>query len=137
MIKIYFLALTIAVVQTCVAQQKENASTATSVEIKNLTAEEFDAALKADKDAVILDVRTPEEVAKGKIPGAINVDFNGANFKKEIKALDKRKKYFVYCAKGGRSIKAVDTMVDLGFKNVTNLEEGFGNWQEKGMPVVK
>jgi rhodanese-related sulfurtransferase len=120
-----------------VAQQKENASTATSVEIKNLTAEEFDAALKADKDAVILDVRTPEEVAKGKIPGAINVDFNGANFKKEIKALDKRKKYFVYCAKGGRSIKAVDTMVDLGFKNVTNLEEGFGNWQEKGMPVVK
>ena len=39
--------------------------------VKVLTAEEFSAAVKADKKAVVLDVRRPDEFAAGHIEGAV------------------------------------------------------------------
>ena len=106
-------------------------------EKESLNATSFQAKLKKTPDAVVLDVRTPEEVAQGKIKNATNIDFNSDDFKKKISALDKNKTYFVYCAKGGRSSKAVDLMSSLGFKKLVNLEDGFIGWEEKGLPVEK
>ncbi len=42
--------------------------------MKELTQEEWQEKLKNDKDAVILDVRTEEEVDEGYIPNAKNID---------------------------------------------------------------
>jgi rhodanese-related sulfurtransferase len=95
----------------------------------------FNKAIQETPDGVVLDVRTPEEVSKGKIKGAVNIDFNAPDFKKKISKLDKDKPYLVYCAKGVRSSKAVAEMTALGFTKLTNLEGGFDNWKEKEMPV--
>jgi phage shock protein E len=105
--------------------------------IKTVDAKTFQNKLKENPNAVLLDVRTAEEVSKGTIPGAVNIDFNAPDFTSRIASLAKDKTYFVYCAKGGRSSKATEQMSDAGFKTLYNLEGGFVGWQEKGMPVQK
>lgn len=96
----------------------------------DLTQNEWTSKLEADNNAVVLDVRTPEEVAQGVIPNAIHIDiFKGQGFIDEVEALDKSKTYFVYCKAGGRSGQACAVMNQLGFKQTYNLLGGFSQWQ--------
>jgi len=96
----------------------------------DLTQQEWVSELATDNNAVILDVRTPEEVAEGIIPNAIHIDiFKGQGFVDEVQQLDKTKTYFVYCKAGGRSGQACNVMNQLGFKKAYNLLGGFSEWQ--------
>lgn len=100
-----------------------------------LPAKEFADQLKADPSIVLIDVRTPDEMKSGYIAGAINMDYNSSGFQNSIASLDHNKKYFVYCAVGKRSGKAMEMMKSSGFKNVTSLEGGLNGWKEQGLPV--
>src|SRR4051812_1954777 len=82
----------------------------------------FAAKLKARPEAVILDVRTPEELASGYLEGSRNIDFNSAGFKDSINNMDRSKEYFVYCASGKRSGKAMEIMKAMGFEKVAALD---------------
>lgn len=82
----------------------------------------------ANEDAVLLDVRTPEEVSQGIIPGAIHIDVKNSNFKVEVAKLDKAQTYMVYCRSGGRSKTASDIMVNLGFEEVNNVLGGYNGY---------
>lgn len=104
---------------------------------KIISVVDADALLKKDKSVVVLDVRTPEEFKAGHIPGAINVDFNGDNFDKELAKLDRNKTYLLHCAAGGRSAQAEDQMVELKFQSVLHLKEGFNGWKKQGKPIEK
>ncbi|MEY8847498.1 rhodanese-like domain-containing protein [Psychroserpens sp. XS_ASV72] len=96
----------------------------------DLTQEEWISKLKSDNNAVILDVRTPMEVAQGVIPDAIHIDIHrGQGFVYEVDQLDKNKSYFVYCKVGGRSGQACAIMNRLGFEKTYNLLGGFSAWQ--------
>jgi thioredoxin len=104
----------------------------------NLDAASFNTKLQEKKDnAVILDVRTPQEVQSGFIPQAKNINYHDADFKQKINALDKNKPYFVYCLAGGRSSDAVSYMRANGFKEVYNLSGGIRAWQREGLPIVQ
>lgn len=70
---------------------------------------------------IIIDVRTPAEVAAGSIKNSINIDFRNENFKSEILKLAKNATYKLYCRSGNRSGQALQLMKDLGFKNLQNL----------------
>ena len=96
----------------------------------DLSQEEWEKQLEADDNAVILDVRTQEEVDEGIIPNAINIDIHkGQGFIYELEALDKTKNYYVYCRSGARSGQACGIMNQLGFKNAYNLVGGIMGWQ--------
>lgn len=82
-------------------------------------------------NTVILDVRTPGEVAQGNIEGHVHIDYRAGDFTTKIDALDKSKEYYVYCASGGRSAKAGKMMQKSGFKNVSNLLGGYSSWPYK------
>lgn len=84
----------------------------------------------------VLDVRTPEEYAKGHIDGATNIDFNEDGFKEALAKLDRSKPYLVHCAAGGRSSKTRELMKSLGFKNIFHLEGGLNAWQKAGGPLT-
>jgi rhodanese-related sulfurtransferase len=86
---------------------------------------------------IILDVRTTEEVADGHIPNSINIDFQADDFEQQVSKLGKDKEVYVYCQGGGRSSDASRILLKNGFSKVYNLEDGFSDWQRKGMPVVK
>lgn len=42
-----------------------------------------------------------------------------------------------YCAAGGKSILAVDTLRRMGYTNASALEGGFWAWKDRGLPIVK
>ena len=104
--------------------------------VQNVGVEEFDK-LRADKNAVVLDVRTEKEFKDGHIPGAMNLDVNAPDFTKKLAALDKDKTYLVHCAAGRRSLKACGVMDQSEFKKLVNLEDGFTSWTRAGKPVEK
>ena len=116
---------------------KPETSATASKKYKNVDADTFEKLRKEDKNAVVLDVRTPEEYKQGHIPGSIQIDFNSPDFEKEVAKLDKHKTYLVHCAAGGRSARACKKMDGLNFSKLYNLEGGMGAWEKAGKPVEK
>ena len=105
--------------------------------VKVLTAEEFAAAVKADKKAVVLDVRRPDEFAAGHIEGAVLLNFlDTVAFNAGVEKLDKSKTYYIYCRSGRRSNNAAVIMQKKGF-TVFDLGGGFLSWQRNNLPWVK
>ena len=88
-------------------------------------------------DFVIIDVRTPEELAEEHIENATNIDFYSETFRDELNNLDKNKTYLIYCKVGGRSGSALDIMAELNFKEAYNILGGINQWKTEGLPTVK
>ncbi len=105
--------------------------------IKNIKAEEADQLLHKQTGTVVLDVRTQSEYQGGHLAKAVNMDFNGDDFQKNLEKLDKKQVYLLHCASGGRSSKARDMMKKLGFETVYHLDDGIKGWIKAGKPVVK
>jgi len=98
--------------------------TAQSDGVKILSQDELSTKLQED-NVVLIDVRTPGEVASGYIPEAdFFIDINGADFDQKISELDTTKTYVMYCRSGARSGRAANALVKKGFKNVYNLQGG-------------
>lgn len=92
--------------------------------------------LMEDKKNIVIDLRTPGEInSKGKIKGALELDFLAADAEEKIKKLNKKESYLIYCAGGGRSADAMELMIKEGFTNVLHLANGFDNWKRKGFDV--
>ena len=71
--------------------------------------------------ASVIDVRTPEEFATGHLDGAININFEGADFESEIQALDHAANYVLYCRSGNRAGQVLSYMQSNGFSGtITN-----------------
>jgi phage shock protein E len=100
-----------------------------------LDATAFAAALKRP-DTTIIDVRTPQEYAQGHLPGAVNIDIEGADFVQQVQALDPGAPYAVYCRSGNRSAAAIQTMNQLGFTGAYHLGGGISAWSDAGGEVV-
>lgn len=95
----------------------------------DLSQQEWASQLENDSNAVIIDVRTQEEVNEGYIPNAIHLDiYKGQEFIDAIEKLDPDKSYYVYCRSGARSGQACSIMNQLGFEKAYNLMGGFSNW---------
>ena len=93
-----------------------------------ISPQEMEKLRKEQADLILIDVRTPQEVAAGKIDGAIEIDFHSPDFKTRLNALDRDKPYGVYCKKGARSAGALKMMQELGFTKVYDLEGGYDAW---------
>ena len=91
---------------------------------------QFNQKLAELPSAQLVDVRTPEEVAAGAIPSAINMDFFSNEFESKIKTLDKNRPVLVYCKSGGRSGKTAKRLNKMGFKEVYDLKGGFSSWSK-------
>lgn len=96
---------------------------------KNLDPADFKKAIAETENALVLDVRTPAEIAGGKIEGAIELDFFAADFANKILELDQDKTYFVYCRSGNRSGQACSFMAQNGFPTPVNLQGGIMAWE--------
>ena len=102
--------------------------------VKNVTAAEFKTMMEKKK-GILIDLRTPDEIKKGKIKGAEEIDFLAPDAETKIAALDKKKTYYIYCAGGGRSGDCAALMEKKGFKNVVNLQKGFSDWKKAGYEI--
>jgi rhodanese-related sulfurtransferase len=94
-------------------------------------------------DAVLLDVREPDEFKAGHVPASVNVPRGLVEFRIWKTFLgypaktDFNKKIYVYCALGGRAILATKTLKDLGFTDVTAVDMKIADWIKAGNPVER
>lgn len=82
------------------------------------------------ENALLIDVRTPEEYGLGHLDKAVNINWYDIDFKEKIAELDRTKTVYVYCKAGGRSAKAAAVFRELGFDDVVNLEGGYDVYLE-------
>lgn len=99
--------------------------------VNDVNVDEFKRLIE-EKPGTVLDVRTPGEVAEGKVPGATVINIQDGDFMERIAQLDKSKPVYVYCKAGGRSANASQKLVDLGFPEVYNMMGGMDDWKRKG-----
>ena len=72
------------------------------------------------ENAVLLDVRTPQEYGEGHIPGSKNVPLQTIDNVTSI-AENKDTALFVYCYSGARSRQAMAMLQHMGYTNVQNI----------------
>ena len=89
------------------------------------------------EDALVVDVREPNEFAAGHVLGAKNLPLARLSASGAELAKKKERPVIVYCDGGERSAKALAQLKKLGFTRVANLSGGLGAWQQAGLPVEK
>ena len=83
---------------------------------------------QAGEDFTLIDVREPDEHAKGTIAGAVTMP--RGILERDIDQLtsDKNRKIVLYCAGGLRSVLAAQSLKSMGFKDVISLSGGYRGW---------
>ncbi len=96
--------------------------------VQSMTPDEARAYLsdKTLQEVTILDVRQPGEYEEGHIPGAKLVPMPVLT--DSLGEIDRSKPVLVYCAIGGRSRIAAQTLAGKGYDQVINLSGGFKAW---------
>ena len=82
--------------------------------------------------ALILDIREPDEVAQGVVPGSLQIVRGNLESQVEARITDKTAPIVVMCAGGVRSAFAAKTLTELGYTDVTSMDGGFNRWKDEG-----
>ena len=91
----------------------------------------------AQKGFMLIDVRSPEEHVGGFIPGTdFNIDFREIKTRHREIGVQTDEHIVVYCQSGHRSNIAAETLADLGYTHVYNVNGSMNAWVEAGFPVA-
>lgn len=90
--------------------------------------------LQTDTTGILLiDVRTPAETARGRIPGARNIPLHLLPL--SLEHLTENRPVVFYCQSGMRSAQACAFVTGRGRDQVFNLRGGIMGWVQSGRPV--
>jgi rhodanese-related sulfurtransferase len=119
--------------RTARGEQTKAAAAAARVQggFKEIAAADYEKR-RARGQPAVLDVRSPEEFARGHVPGAVNIDINAPGFAEKVARFDKSKPVLVNCHAGSRGAIASAALAKLGFKTVCNLDGGLQAWEKDG-----
>ena len=111
-------------------------------EIKTITPED---AMKLDSEnkCNLIDIRDGVELEKlGAIENSFHIPRGLLEFSIHPESayvqnnqMDLNKETVLFCAAGGRSALAAKTLKEMGFKNVSHVEGGFGLMVQKGFKI--
>jgi rhodanese-related sulfurtransferase len=111
-------------------------------DVVNLTPAEVADEL-ASGAGVVLDLReAPELATDGMIEGAVHAPRGMLEFWADPASpyhrpeLDPARRTVLYCASGGRSALAAQTLTQLGYSDVAHLDGGIKGWIQAGRAVV-
>lgn len=108
--------------------------------VENLTPEQVAAELSSG-DAVLVDIREPQEREDASIPGSISAPRGMLEFYADPslpyhkEGFDPQRRIILHCASGGRSALGAVTLQQMGYSNVAHLDGGIKAWQEAGHPT--
>lgn len=89
------------------------------------------------EDFVLIDCREAEERQEGYIAESLSIPRGVLEMTVERSFADKNKAIVIYCAGGGRSALAAQSLKNMGYTSVASMEGGFGNWRQSGFPIEK
>ncbi len=81
--------------------------------------------------AILVDVREPDEVALGAVPGSVHIVRGNLEAQVESRLPDKSTAVVVMCAGGTRSAFAASTLQELGYADVVSMDGGFNRWKDE------
>ena len=85
--------------------------------------------------AIVLDVRKPDEFARGHVVGSRNIPM--VDIDKRAGELPAGKALIVVCANGSTAARAAGSLRKAGRAEVFCMDGGLASWQQAGLPVVK
>jgi len=118
-----------------VEQVKQNVTNLHNAAIKGLatvSVKDFKKIIASDSEFVLLDVRSEAEFNAAHLPGALNVERGRIEWivPNIIKNTDRT--IYVYCQDGRRSGFAAERLIEMGYTNTVNIEDGFAGWVKAG-----
>jgi sulfur-carrier protein adenylyltransferase/sulfurtransferase len=90
--------------------------------------------LSGGEQIVVIDVREPDEFARGKIPGAYTIPRGVLEMQVDGR-LPIETTIVLYCGGGARSALACKSLAEMGYDKVENLQGGWQSWVNSGLPV--
>lgn len=108
-------------------------------EVRQLSAPELDARLRAASPIVLLDVRETDEYSGelGHVPGSTLIPLRELPDRAGELSDLKDREIVAICRAGVRSTTAAAILTALGFRNVTNLKGGMLDWNDAGFAVER
>jgi rhodanese-related sulfurtransferase len=103
--------------------------------IQEISPQDAASALKRG-DALLIDVRDPDEWKEGHIPGAKNFSRGTVELEIEEAAPDLSTPIITHCGGGGRSALAAESLQRMGYNNVKSMAGGFKAWKAAGLPAT-
>lgn len=100
--------------------------------VKHYSPIELAEKLKKDKNAVLLDVRTPMERKQDYIKGSFHIPLYDITAEQKELLKFKDKEIICYCRTGNRSLTAASKLRKLGY-NSANLKGGIIFWKKAGL----
>lgn len=94
-----------------------------------------DAAVRMGNDALLVDVREPDETTSGSPRGAERLSRGFLELRIEEIAPDLSQPLLLMCAGGVRSLFAAASLKEMGYCNVASVAGGFDAWKAQGLPV--
>jgi phage shock protein E len=93
--------------------------------------------LANEENGFLLDVRTDTEWEQdGHLENATLIPHTELESRENELPEDKDTPLLLYCRSGNRSQQAAQTLQDMGFTNIIELESGITGWKNAGNPVV-
>ncbi len=134
--KVYLMILVLLFVLTSCTMDGVKSDSSAQKTLVSISTQEFYDLTQTQEDAIILDVRTPQEYHEEHIADAIQIDFYDSDFQTQLNELDKEQTYLIYCRSGRRSAETLSLMRDLGFTSVYDLDLGINDWKAKELPTI-
>lgn len=103
--------------------------------VPEISANKLNNLLQDGSQPQILDVRTGLEWRASRIPGAIHVPITGFSAELAKLKLDKSRPIIAICLSAHRSIPAVRTLREQGFRSACQLQGGMRAWWKAKLPV--
>jgi hydroxyacylglutathione hydrolase len=104
--------------------------------VKKISATDFYLMINQREDCTILDASPLKIFNKSRIEGAKTIA-KSEMIAPVLKNVDKESPIMVYCKYGDRSKVATKKIVEMGYTNVYELEDGLHTWIKKGYPMDK
>jgi len=93
----------------------------------------LDAIASAPPNAMVLDVREPEEFARERVPGAVNVP--QADLATRLDEIPRDRPILTICQSGSRSLRSAQFLRQQGYQNVATVVGGTRAWRDAGRPI--
>ena len=121
-------------ISCCVFITSLNAATS---DYQVITTEELKNMIDIGTEMIVIDARNPEEYQEVHIKGAINIPVKNFAHHEDKLPKNKSAKIIFYCngIKCGKSKKAAQKAINLGYTNIFVYASGMPVWEEKGMPI--
>ena len=103
--------------------------------IREISVHDLQTQLQSAEPPVVIDIREPDEVANGVIPGSEVVPRGFLELRIEGLIPERDRSVAVYCAGGTRSALAVQAIQALGYAQAVSVAGGLGAWSRAGFPL--